>query len=333
MTVLSLRPRGRNRWLAPCVGLVLPLLVSTSFAQDATKPPVPAPPAPAAPKNDPAAVATVDKYLQAIGGKDSLKAITDKVTKFVNKKFTPTDVQEMRMSRFLKRDLKIREEWELTGLTLSSDSNEPLVFTQVYNGDTAWVKTMGVVQSLQGKTLTVFVWDKYIDDYFMQWEQDGYTLSALPAAEIRGKTANVVEATAFAGGQKVRYYFGSDDGLLIKKEWTEPTGRGLTKKEVFYADYLQVRFRNDREKWIKMAANEKIFEDNELVLEKVFSEIVINGGLDDKIFERPDGPTYEERTAKPAEGPGDGAGTGATTKPDSGATTRPSGNPTTKPGG
>ncbi|MGE3166424.1 MAG: hypothetical protein AB7O52_16095 [Planctomycetota bacterium] len=331
MNVPSLRFRSRIRWSAPCAALLLPVTLSVSLAQTppaptppAKSPPTSAPAAPEAPKSNPQAVAVVDRYLEAIGGKATQKAITDKVTKFVNKKFTPTDVQEMRMSRFLKRELKIREEWELPGLSLSSDSNEPLYFVQVYNGESAWVKTMGVVQALEGKTLTVFVWDKYIDDYFMQWEQDGYTLESLPAAELQGKTVDVVEAASFAGGQKVRYYFSREDGLLLKKEWTEPTGRGLTKKEVFYTDYLRVRFRNDPDKWIKMAANEKIFEDNELVLEKVYSEIVVNGGLDDKIFERPDGPTFgagkKDESAAPAPAPG------TTTQPaPGGTTTKPAG--------
>lgn len=278
-----------------------------------------------APENDPKAVALINKYLESAGGKDNLTTIKDKATKFVNKKFSPTGVTEMRMARFLKRDLKIREEWELPGMGGLTKNGEPLIFVQVYDGEKGWVKTMGYVSELTGKTLTVFVWDKHLDDFFLHWEEDGYTVRHLPTTEISGKVAEGVETIAFAGGQKVRYYFGVEDGLLLKKEWTEPTGAGITKKEVFYSDYQKVRFRSNREQWIRMATNEKVFEDGELSLEKVFSEITINGGLEDKIFARPDGPSFADRPqAQPAGSqPASKPGTQPTSKPKTGATSKP----------
>ena len=59
---------------------------------------------------------------------------------------------------------------------------EDLTFVQVYDGDKGWVKTMGYVSLLDGKTLTMFVWDKYIDNFFLHFEEDGYADSPRVAA-------------------------------------------------------------------------------------------------------------------------------------------------------
>ena len=126
--------------------------------------------------------------------------------------------------------------------------------------------------------------------------------------------ASGVETTSFAGGQKVRYYFSLEDSYLLKKEWTEPVGnRGLAKKEVFYEKYTRFRFADDPKKWVRIPTTEKIFEDGELSLEKVYQEIKFNTKLDDKIFERPEGPDFERR--KPAPGTGKGADSKPATKP------------------
>ena len=245
-------------------------------------------------ESDAKAIEALNRYIEAIGGRENLTAIRDKVLRFDNKKFSPTGVVNMKMARFQKRDYKIREEWELPGMGLTKPG-EPLRFLQVYDGDQAWVKAMGYVSALTGKTLSVFVWDKAIDEGFLHWEADGYTARWIGETEINNRPAEGVEMLAFAGGQRVRSYFALEDGLLIKKEWTENVGTGLTKKEVLYSEYLRIPFKDDRQKWIQMATIEQVYEDGELSLEKSFTVIRINAGLDDKIFNRPEGPAFEDR--------------------------------------
>ena len=98
------------------------------------------------------------------------------------------------MARFMKKPMKIREEWELPPLGF----DQPLTFTQTYDGDKGWVKAMGHVSALTGRTLTVFVWDKYIDDSFLHWQEDGYTVRFLGEDKLGAEGVKVVETTSFA---------------------------------------------------------------------------------------------------------------------------------------
>lgn len=257
-------------------------------------------------ESDPKAIAVIDQYLEAIGGVASLKAIKERESHFVNRKFAATNVTPMTMVRFLKQNAKlettmIREEWELPPMGLS---NKPLNFVQVYNGVEGFVKAMGHVSPLVDRTLTVFVWDKPIDDHFMSWKDDGYTVKYKNTSDVDGAPCEVVETIAYAGKQRMSYFFSQKDGLLLKKEWTEPGQKGLMRKEVFYDQYTKIKFRDDPTKWIRFPINQKIFEDSELSLEKEFSKIVINGGISNSVFSRPDGPAFEDRpNAKPKTDP------------------------------
>ena len=100
------------------------------------------------PQSDPAALEVISRYIDAVGGTETMLAISDRVERFRNKKIDPTNETVMKMSRFLKRTgegaLMIREEWQLPGLGLTRN-NEPLNFVQVYDGEKAWVKAMGAV--------------------------------------------------------------------------------------------------------------------------------------------------------------------------------------------
>ena len=246
-------------------------------------------------ESDAQAIAVIDRYLEATGGKKTLNAIQDRVERFSNKKLTPTGETVMKMSRYLSRPVKIREEWELPGMGITKDG-APLTFTQVYDGEQAWVKAMGFVSALSGKTLTVFVWDKHIDDYFMSWQENGWTAKYDGPSEASGKPVEVIDLLSFAGNQRLRYSFSSEDGLLLSKVWSEGQSPSVVRKEVTYDEYLKIRFRDNPENWVRHATLQRIFEDGELTLEKVYTEIVLNGGLPASTFERPDGPEYDPAT-------------------------------------
>jgi len=244
-------------------------------------------------ESDEKAVELIDRYLGAIGGKDSLAAIKDRVERFTNKKLTPTGETLMKMSRFLERPVKIREEWELPDGMGLTNNGVPLTFTQVYDGNEAWVKAMGYVSSLTGKTLTVFVWDKHIDDFFSTWKENGWTAKYVGAEERNGKPVEVAELHSFAGNQVLRYTFSAEDGLLLSKVWSEGAPPAVISKEVTFDDYLPIRFRDDPSKFVRHATTQRIFEDGELTLEKNYTEIVLNGGLPASTFARPEGPSYD----------------------------------------
>ncbi|MFN0057365.1 MAG: hypothetical protein ACKVX7_02815 [Planctomycetota bacterium] len=296
----------------PAPPTVPPALPETAKPSDGAAKPTP----PAAKKieNDPKAIEVVDKYLQAIGGKDLLLAIKDRETRFVNKKFSPTGVTEMKMQQFFKRTGRLREEWELPGMGLTKN-DEPLTFLQVYDGEKAWVKTMGAVSPLGGKTLLVFVWDKPIDDQFVTWSEDGYTLRYIGTDTVDSVVVDVIETIAFASQQRMRYSFSQADGLLLKKEWTEPGASGVLRKEVYFGQYRAIPFNDSPDKKIKFALVHKIFEDGELNLEREYQQIAINKGLKDELFSRPDGPDFDEQRRKQGNPAPDGATPPAADKP------------------
>ena len=67
------------------------------------------------PASEPAALEVIQRYLDAVGGRETLLSISDRVERFTNKKIDPTNETVMKMARFLKRTgegvLMIREEW------------------------------------------------------------------------------------------------------------------------------------------------------------------------------------------------------------------------------
>ncbi|MDE0959749.1 MAG: hypothetical protein OSB09_03125 [Planctomycetota bacterium] len=249
------------------------------------------------PASEPAALEVIQRYLDAIGGRETLLSIADRVERFKNKKIDPTSETVMKMARFLKRTgegvLMIREEWQLPGLGLTKN-NEPLTFVQVYDGEKAWVKAMGAVSPLAGKTLIVFVWDKHIDDFFITFEENGYIASLKEDGEVLGTPCKTVELKAFAGNQVLTYAFSSDDGLLLSKTWSEGQAPAVVKKEVFFSEYTRIRFSDDRARWVKTATTKKIFEDGELSLEQNYDEIALNAGVSSTKFGRPEGRSFDE---------------------------------------
>ena len=87
---------------------------------------------PAEPTSDPEAIAIVDRYLEAVGGKELLRGISDRTTKFVNTKFSATGETKAEIHLYLKSGYMYREEWIIHGFQIG---NQPLAFSQIYNGD------------------------------------------------------------------------------------------------------------------------------------------------------------------------------------------------------
>ena len=316
------------RAIAGVTALALLSVTMIADAQTTTAPKAPtsqpaSQPAKKEDPNDPKAVAVVDRYLKAIGGVENLKAIKDRQMRFLNRKFQPTGVTEMKMARFMKGHYMIREEWELPGMGLTKPG-EPLRFLQVYDGENAWVKAMGYVSPLHGRTLNVFVWDKFLDDYFMHWREDGYTMQHRGQTTLDDVPVDRIEVTNFAKTQRINYFFDQSNGLLLKKEWRAAGQTGTVKKELYYESYTKLRYMNNPEKWTMMATINKVFEDGELSLETEYTDVKINAGIADSVFSRPDGPDFEEHRKKKAAG---AAGKGATSKPTSQPTSKPASQP------
>ncbi len=238
------------------------------------------------PENDPRAVAIVDRYIEAIGGRDVLDAIRDKSVTFETVKHAMAGETKAELKLYLKRDYKIREEWNLPGFKIA---DQELQFVQVYDGYDGWVQMFGTVSPLEGRTLSIFVWDKPIDDFFLHWQEDGYTLRHIGDGDIDGEAVDLVQATDFHGVSISTYAFSKATGLLLEKKWTDQDQSGQVTKTNRYLLYRDIPFKNDPSKKIKVALHQKIFTGEDLDSERKYTAIAFNTGLSDAIFEKPAG--------------------------------------------
>jgi len=238
------------------------------------------------PKDDVKAVTIVNRYIKAIGGKDLLDSITDKTVVFRTIKHAPAGETEAKLKLYLKKGFKIREEWDLPGFKIS---DQELKFVQVYNGYDGWVQMFGTVSPLEGRTLSIFVWDKPIDDFFCTWKEDGYSVKYNGASKVNGEDAEIVQTMDYHEKNKVRYFFSKKSGLLLKKEWSDQDQKGFVKKSSLYLNYTAIPFSDDSSKKVKIARHQKIFTSQDLDSERKYTEIAFNTGLKDAIFQRPEG--------------------------------------------
>lgn len=242
------------------------------------------------PANDPKAVEVIERYIDAIGGKELLDAIKDKTVTFETIKHAPAGETTAKLKLFLKRDFKIREEWDLPGFQIS---DKPLKFVQVYNGFDGWVQMFGTISPLEGRTLSIFVWDKPIDDFFLHWKENGYSITYVNADTLDGEPVDVIQTSDFHARSKIRYVFSQKTGLLLKKEWRDEDPKGLIQKSNHYLNYRKIPFTDDPAKGVHVALHQKIFTRDNLDTERKFIEISFNSGLRDAIFERPPGELFK----------------------------------------
>jgi hypothetical protein len=202
-------------------------------------PAIPAAPAAKAPTNNPKAVEIINRYIDAIGGSKVLEAIQDRTQSFRNTKHAATGDTVAALNQYLKTGYKVREEWDIEGVKIK---DSPLAFTQVYNGDEGWVAMFGTVSPLEGRTLSLFVWDKYLDDFFCHWDDDGYTVDYVAPGAVADEPAEIIELSDFGKNKMEKYYFSKKSGFLLKKEWKEQGQNGLSKKEIVYKKYMAIPF-------------------------------------------------------------------------------------------
>jgi len=239
-------------------------------------------------KSDKEAIEVINRYLKAIGSRNVLLKINDRMAKFRNIKYSATGQTEAVIALYLKRGHKYREEWEIKGFKIK---DAPLAFTQVYNGDMqeGWVKMLGTVSPLEGRTLSVFVWDKQVDDFFVSWQEDGYGLKTIGQGLVDDESCDIIEVSDFTGRQKIRYFFSKKSALLLKKEWFDASGKQTVKKEQFYKKYQAIGFSDKSRQKIQFPTQLEIHVDGDLDTERLYTDIKYNTSLKDAIFAKPEG--------------------------------------------
>ncbi|MBN1443628.1 MAG: hypothetical protein JXA90_13040 [Planctomycetes bacterium] len=286
-------------------------ILETTSPGASSEGPAGAPAAGGARKSDAEAIAVVEKYLQAIGGRENLAKIKDSYTKFRNVKYSATAETEAVIALYIKRGKTLssyREEWEIKDFKIG---NRKLSFVQIYNGDLmdGWVKMFNTVSPLEGRTLSVFVWDKHIDDFFVNWEKNGYTLHHVAAETLEGVETDVIKVVDFTGRQTQRYFFSRETGLIVKKEWYDEGGPSRDKREQYYRRYTPIAFSDGSGISIKFPLHLEILVNGDLDTERIYTGVKFNSSLSDDLFAQPEGKPFEEREMfEEEEGEGEAGG-------------------------
>ena len=294
------------------------ILVSTAlFAGSSGKPPIVVKPSgsegkkipsflkkerPAPRTADPQAEAVVEAYLKAIGGREALAAIQDRYEKFLVSKHSTTGKTPALFQRYMKRPNMIREDWDME----LKIGDQPLTVIQVFNGKTGegWTKMMGVVAPLESNMISMLTWDKYIDDFFLHWKEDGYSLRYRSGSgSVNGEPCDVIDVFTPVGNQEFRYFFSKKTHLLLKKQWrVDNSQEGPVRNELFYLEYRKVKNPKAPDKPILFSFKREQYSDGNLTLEREYYEVKLNPGLSDKIFGRPEGPLWKGRVQKGKKG-------------------------------
>jgi hypothetical protein len=287
---------------------ILLLAVTSLFAAEPSSPVAPvAPAAPAAPAAAPAAAdkekpvprtadpeseAAIEGYLKAIGGRDALLAIEDRYDKFEVARHSATGKTPALFERYMKRPNKVREDWDV-GVPVGDQKLEVL---QTYDGKEAWTRVMGKVSPLEGNMIYMLVWDKHIDDFFMNWKRDGYSLKYRSAeGDVNKEPCHVIDVYTATGTQEARYFFSKKTNLLLKKQWRADSQEGPVRSELLFTEYRRVNNPKAPDKPIQFPFKHETLQDGTLTMEREYLEVRLNSGLSDEIFGRPPGELWTGR--------------------------------------
>ncbi|MCL4524585.1 MAG: DUF620 domain-containing protein [Acidobacteria bacterium] len=213
----------------------------------------------------PTAEQLIAKYVQAIGGRAAIERVTSRVTTGtmdLGGTLISMELSEKAPDKFLSI-------LEVPGVG---------AVKQGYDGKIGWEQTPNQgVQELEGATLAavrrnaqLYRWLR-MKELFEKLELSG-------AVKVGDRDTYVMDATP-PEGHVEKFYFDSETGLLLKRDYKLDTPDGLLTFETFYEDYRVVD-------GIKMAfALRRVGPDNVVSLK--FTEIKQNVELDNARFAKP----------------------------------------------
>ena len=170
----------------------------------------------------------LQKYVDAIGGKDALAKLTTRVTK--GKVDLVGVSRGGKMEGYMKAPNR-----SLTVLDI-----HPLGITkQGFDGSSGWFssKTAGI-RNLKGPELAAFTADA---DFY----HDLRIKELYPTTKLLGKTKSgfrelyVVQAVP-RGGAAEYFYFDVESGLLFRRDTSRQTSEGTMRAEMYYGDWREV---------------------------------------------------------------------------------------------
>ena len=223
---------------------------------------------------DPEALKVVQAYLKAIGGVEALRSIKDRYEKFQVSQYSTTGKNEGIFQRYLKWPNMVREDWHIDVQV----GDQSLEVIQIFNGKTGegWTKMMGFVSPLDNKMIYTLTWDKYLDDFFMHWKEDGYCLKfRSDKGEVDGEPCYVVDVYPPFGNQPWRYFFSKKTHLIVKKQWRSDTPEGPMRNELFFSEWRKVPNPKAPDKPILVAFKQEQYTEGNLKIQREFLEVRI----------------------------------------------------------
>jgi hypothetical protein len=167
----------------------------------------------------------IEKYVEALGGKDKLLALKDVVMKMT----TSMQGMTIEMSSTRKSPDKVLVTTSLGGNVIQK---------QVYDGSKGVVTAMGQTMELSGKQL-----EDMKAQANMTLELDygklGYELNLLEVENVGDKPAYKIQVTSPAGSSVTDYY-DLENGLKVKSVSSQDTQMGPMTVTTIYEDYRDV---------------------------------------------------------------------------------------------
>jgi hypothetical protein len=154
---------------------------------------------------------------------------------------------------------------------------------QIFDGKRGWHGDKDKLQEMDEATADEAREQVYADQLIKlrSLNAPGVRLTALGESKVDDKPAVGLRASS-EGHRDIRLFFGKDDGLLLKSEWTgkDPETRKEFKSEAFFSDYKDVS-------GLKMPHKLKVLRDGAPLLETQITKMTLSESLPDKDFTKP----------------------------------------------
>lgn len=212
----------------------------------------------------------IDKYIEAIGGKDAIAEVEDRSTIMRGDIMgqNVTIIAKQKWPNKLKQEIKAGDMNQLT----------------IFNGEKGFVKAAGQTFDVTGKELDALKFESNMDLLFDP-EAFGITLSYEGEEIVDSISAHKIKMILPSGLRWFQYY-DKQSGLKIRENKEMQTQMGLIETTTYYSDYKSVEGKLYPFK-IKQFMGPQSFEMN-------VSSIKLNTGLDDSIFEIEEEPSPGE---------------------------------------
>lgn len=212
----------------------------------------------------------IDKYVEAIGGKEAMSSVEDRTT-IMRGNIMGQNVTIMMKQKWPN---KLRQEIR------AGDMNQVTVF----NGEKGVMTAAGQVLEISGKELDALKIESNMDILFDP-ESFGITLDYEGETVVEETPAHKIKMTLPSGIRWFQFY-DKETGLKLQENKEMQTQMGLIETSTYYSDYKEVDGKLYPYK-VKQSMGPQSFE-------MTVSSIRINTGMDDSIFEVEEKPAQQE---------------------------------------